>query len=204
MWWYEPGTKAFSMTRVGSVMPWFFGVLTIIGSFGRTTSAQPIKVLQHCVQYGGEIISSSTQYHIDPFLFAAVAAQESGGPGQNSGNNHVEILQDGTVGGGRGLFQLDTHWHAIARTPDAMVPALNADDAAKFLGNLLRKYSSVHPSDPEAYALTAYNAGAGELFKATPCGSRTTWSDGNLCYAQSVLRHREALVQLVNQSQGCR
>jgi hypothetical protein len=189
--------------RIRSVMRGALGILLVIGLFGQTANAQSINALQRCVQYSGEIIAAATRYHIDPFLFAAVAAQESGGPGQNSGNNHVEVLQNGAVGGGRGLFQLDLHWHAIASTPDAMVPAANADYAAQFLRNLSRRYLNLHSNDAISSALIAYNAGAGELLKDQPCGTTTTWSDGDLCYDTSVKRHRADIVSLVTQPRGC-
>ena len=61
-------------------------------------------------------------------MLAAVAAQETGGPGADSGRN---VVGDG--GHGRGLFQIDDRWHAFARDPAAMDPGRNADYAAALL-----------------------------------------------------------------------
>lgn len=127
------------------------------------------------VAYASEIASAARRHGLDPELLAAVAAQETGGPGSNAGRN---VVGDG--GHGRGLFQIDDRWHAFASTPAAMDPAKNADYAAGMLSGLLKQYGgNVHE------ALSAYNSGS-----PTAAGTRTRWSDGtDLAYADSVLRH---------------
>jgi hypothetical protein len=131
------------------------------------------------VAYAPEISSAARRHGLDPELLAAVAAQETGGPGANAGHN---IVGDG--GHGRGLFQIDDRWHAFASTPAAMDPARNADYAAGMLSGLLKRYDgNVHE------ALSAYNAGS-----PTATGTKTRWSDGSdLSYADSVLRHYQSL-----------
>src|SRR5580704_18641809 len=131
------------------------------------------------VAYAPEISSAARRHGLDPELLAAVAAQETGGPGANAGHN---IVGDG--GHGRGLFQIDDRWHAFASTPAAMDPARNADYAAGMLSGLLKRYDgNVHE------ALSAYNAGS-----PTATGTKTRWSDGSdLSYADSVLRHYQRL-----------
>jgi hypothetical protein len=126
------------------------------------------------VAYGREITAAATRHHLEPRLLAAVAAQETGGPGTDSGHN---VVGDG--GHGHGLFQIDDRWHAFARSPAAMDPAKNADYAAGMLaGNLERYGGNVRA------ALSAYNAGS-----PTATGARTDWGDGPIGYADSVLRH---------------
>jgi hypothetical protein len=132
------------------------------------------------VRFGAEITAAARAHHLDPRLLAAVAAQETGGPGASSGRN---IVGDG--GHGRGLFQIDDRTWAFARTPAAMDPAQNADVAAGILADALARYGG----DVRA-ALSAYNSGS-----PTGTGTRTTWADGTtLGYADSVLRH-EMLLQ---------
>jgi hypothetical protein len=127
------------------------------------------------VAYGPAITAAATSHHLDPRLLAAVAAQETGGPGTDSGRNIV-----GDEGHGHGLFQIDDRWHTFARTPEAMDPAKNADYAAGMLSaNLSRYGGNVHK------ALSAYNSGS-----PTATGTTTDWGDGKrLGYADSVLRH---------------
>jgi hypothetical protein len=127
------------------------------------------------VRFGAQIESAARSHGLDPKFLAAVAAQETGGPGARSGSN---IVGDG--GHGRGLFQIDDRWHAFAVSPAAMDPAKNADYAAGMLSGLLAKYGG----DARA-ALSAYNAGS-----PNATGTVTTWGDGaRLGYADSVLRH---------------
>src|ERR1700733_11519456 len=127
------------------------------------------------VAFGPEIAAAATRHNLDPRLLAAVAAQETGGPGADSGRNVV-----GDAGHGRGVFQIDDRWHAFARSPQAMDPAQNADYAAGLLESNLDRYGG----DVRA-ALSAYNAGS-----PGATGTRTDWGDGQpVGYADSVMRH---------------
>ena len=131
--------------------------------------------IQLTVAFGPQIAAAATRHHLDPRLLAAVAAQETGGPGSDSGRNVV-----GDAGHGHGVFQIDDRWHPFARTPAAMDPATNADYAAGLLRSNLDRYGG----DVRA-ALSAYNAGS-----PTATGTRTDWGNGRaLGYADSVLRH---------------
>jgi hypothetical protein len=126
------------------------------------------------VAFGSQITAAAERHHLDPRLLAAVAAQETGGPGADSGRN---IVGDG--GHGHGVFQIDDRWHAFARTPAAMDPASNADYAAEMISSNIARYGSVRA------ALSAYNAGS-----PTATGTTTDWGDGKpVGYADSVLRH---------------
>jgi len=127
------------------------------------------------VAFGAQIAAAATRHHLEPRLLAAVAAQETGGPGSDSGSN---IVGDG--GHGHGVFQIDDRWHAFARSPAAMDPASNADYAAGMLESNLRRYGG----DTRA-ALSAYNTGS-----PTARGTPTDWGDGKpVDYADSVFRH---------------
>jgi hypothetical protein len=131
------------------------------------------------VAFGAQIAAAATRHHLEPRLLAAVAAQETGGPGSDSGRN---VVGDG--GHGHGLFQIDDRWHAFARSPAAMDPASNADYAAGILSSNLQRYGGNVRA-----ALSAYNAGS-----PTATGTRTDWGDGKpVGYAESVLRHYERL-----------
>jgi hypothetical protein len=130
------------------------------------------------VAYGAQIAAAATRHHLEPRLLAAVAAQETGGPGSDSGRN---IVGDG--GHGHGLFQIDDRWHPFARTAAAMDPSANADYAAGMIESNLERYGNVRA------ALSAYNAGS-----PSATGTRTDWGDGRpLGYADSVLRHYDRL-----------
>jgi hypothetical protein len=127
------------------------------------------------VAFGPEIAAAATRHHLEPRLLAAVAAQETGGPGADSGRN---VVGDG--GHGRGVFQIDDRWHPFARGPAAMDPASNADYAAGLLESNLQRYGGDVRS-----ALSAYNAGS-----PTATGTPTDWGDGKpVGYADSVFRH---------------
>ncbi|MFN2450092.1 MAG: transglycosylase SLT domain-containing protein [Candidatus Baltobacteraceae bacterium] len=127
------------------------------------------------VAFAPQITAAARAHGLDPRLLAAVAAQETGGPGRDSGRNTV-----GDGGHGRGLFQIDDRFHDFARSAAAMNPTDNAEYAAGMLSGLLRRYGgNVHE------ALSAYNAGDPHA-----SGSVTRWQDGKcLGYADSVLRH---------------
>jgi len=131
------------------------------------------------VAFAPEIAGAARRHGLDPNLLAAVAAQETGGPGASAGRN---VVGDG--GHGRGVFQIDDRWHAFAATPAAMDPAQNADYAAGMIEGLLKRYGGdVHQ------ALSAYNSGS-----PVASGTKTLWPDGsNLAYADSVMRHYERL-----------
>jgi len=139
------------------------------------------------VNYAPQIVSAAESHGLDPTLLAAVAAQETGGPGQNGGAN---VVGDG--GHGHGLFQIDDRWHAFAGTPQAMDPQSNANYAAGMLSGLLSRYGG-----NVREALSAYNAGS-----PSASGTPTTWGDGQtLSYADSVFRH-EAELGASGQSQS--
>ncbi len=127
------------------------------------------------VAYGAQISAAAARHDLDPRLLAAVAAQETGGPGSDSGHN---VVGDG--GHGRGLFQIDDRSHAFARSGAAMDPAANADYAASILQSNLQRYGGNVRA-----ALSAYNTGS-----PSATGTRTDWGDGKpVGYADSVLRH---------------
>src|SRR5579864_3021956 len=90
---------------------------------------------QHGVAFAPQIASAAQRTGIDPVLLAAVAAQETGGPGANAGRN---IVGDG--GHGHGIFQIDDRWHSFARTNAALDPQSNADYAANMISGLLQRY----------------------------------------------------------------
>jgi hypothetical protein len=126
------------------------------------------------VAFGPQIIAAAQRNGLDPTLLAAVAAQETGGPGSNSGAN---VVGDG--GHGHGVFQIDDRYNAFASTPAAMDPAQNANYAAGMLSGLLQKYGgNVHA------ALSAYNAGS-----PAATGTTTSWGGTALGYADSVMAH---------------
>ncbi len=126
------------------------------------------------IAYGPEIAAAATRHHLEPRLLAAVAAQETGGPGSDSGRN---VVGDG--GHGRGVFQIDDRWHPFARSAAALDPARNADYAAGLLESNLERYGDLRS------ALSAYNAGS-----PSATGTRTDWGDGKpIGYADSVFRH---------------
>ena len=131
------------------------------------------------VAFAPQIEAAAQRHGVSATLLAAVAAQETGGPGASSGAN---IVGDG--GHGHGVFQIDDRYHAFASTPAAMDPAQNADYAAGMLSGLLQKYGgNTHA------ALSAYNAGS-----PTATGAVTTWPNGaTLGYADSVLQHQSLL-----------
>jgi hypothetical protein len=126
------------------------------------------------VAFAPQIAAAAQRNGLDPVLLAAVAAQETGGPGSNSGAN---VVGDG--GHGHGVFQIDDRYHAFASTPAAMDPAQNANYAAGMLSGLLQKYGgNVHA------ALSAYNAGS-----PAATGTTTNWGGTTLGYADSVMAH---------------
>jgi hypothetical protein len=133
----------------------------------------------HGVAFAPAIAQAAQRHNVDPTLLAAVAAQETGGPGSNAGRN---IVGDG--GHGHGLFQIDDRSHDFAETPAAMDPGANADYAAGMLHGLISQFGgNVHQ------ALSAYNSGS-----PNATGTKTTWSDGQtLGYADSVMKHYQQI-----------
>ena len=117
------------------------------------------------VAFASQIASAARRHGVNPQLLAAVAAQETGGPGSNAGRN---VVGDG--GHGHGLFQIDDRWHAFATTAASMDPSKNADYAAGILHDLLHQYGG------DAHrALSAYNAGSPDAR-----GTTTRWGDGSV------------------------
>src|SRR5271155_307771 len=117
------------------------------------------------IRYGSEIAGAARAHGLDPALLAAVAAQETGGPGSNSGAN---VVGDG--GHGHGVFQIDDRYHAFASTPAAMDPAQTAPSAAAMLSGRLQKYGGTVPAP-----LSAYNAGS-----PAATGTTTNWGGTTL------------------------
>ncbi len=144
-----------------------------------TIESTSTRLASEGVRYATQIAGAARKHGLNPELLAAVAAQETGGPGSNAGHN---IVGDG--GHGRGIFQIDDRWHDFAKTPEAMDPQDNADYAAGMISGLLKRYGgTVHE------ALSAYNAGDPDA-----TGTRTRWGDGrNLGYADSVIEHYRRL-----------
>jgi Transglycosylase SLT domain len=131
------------------------------------------------VSFAPQIEAAARRHGLDPRLLAAVAAQETGGPGSNSGRN---VVGDG--GHGHGLFQIDDRYHAFARSSAAMDPAANADYAAGMISDNLKRYGG-----NVREALSAYNAG-----DPNATGTTTQWADGRtLGYADSVMRHYQEI-----------
>ncbi len=144
-----------------------------------TIDATSSQLAAHGVAYAPAIAQAAQRHDVDPTLLAAVAAQETGGPGSNAGHN---VVGDG--GHGHGLFQIDDRYHDFAETPAAMDPAANADYAAGMLHGLIAKFGgNVHQ------ALSAYNSGS-----PNAAGTTTTWGDGQtLGYADSVMKHYQQI-----------
>jgi len=133
----------------------------------------------HGVAFAPAIAQAAQRHNLDPTLLAAVAAQETGGPGANAGRN---VVGDG--GHGHGVFQIDDRYHAFAQSASAMDPAANADYAAGMLHGLLQQFGgNVHK------ALSAYNSGSPDA-----TGSKTDWGGGQtLGYADSVMKHYQQI-----------
>jgi hypothetical protein len=131
------------------------------------------------IRFGSAITTAARAHGLDPKLLAAVAAQETGGPGSNSGRN---VVGDG--GHGHGVFQIDDRTWSFGASAQAMDPAANANAAASILADdLARSGGNVRA------ALSTYNSGS-----PAGTGTKTTWADGaTLGYADSVLRHYAAL-----------
>ena len=132
------------------------------------------------VRFGTQIEMAARAHGLDPRFLAAVAAQETGGPGASSGSGTLSA----TAATVTVCFRSTTVGTRFASTPAALDPAKNADYAADMLSGLLKKYGG-NVRD----ALSAYNAGSPNAL-----GTATTWQDGTkLGYADSVLRHYAGL-----------
>lgn len=141
---------------------------------GNTADADPIPA---GVRYRQEIFQAARAQGLDPLLLAAVAAQETGGPGCDLGANVA-----GADGTGHGVFQIDSGtWEPwLAAHHQGMNVAENAAKAAE----ILRDDLTATGGDVRR-ALHRYNAGS------DGCPStRTVWPDGScVSYEDSVLRH---------------
>jgi soluble lytic murein transglycosylase-like protein len=131
-----------------------------------------------CIKYGPDILRGAQSHGIDPLLLAAIAAQETGGPASDSGNN----IDAKPPNQGHGIFQIDAgSWPDQVKLGVADNPAQAAGLAASIIASAL----NAHNQDVTA-ALHDYNAGWDQNTPTT----NTTWPDGTvLNYQQSVLRH---------------
>ncbi len=142
------------------------------------------------IAHRDEICRAARAHGIAPLLLAAQAAQESGGPGANSGRN---VLQSGGHGRGHGLFQLDPSggfgpW--LHEHHDGLDVLENADMAAAVDAKNLRTFGSTHAM------LTVFNAG----HNRDGDSALTVWPDGKrLRYAESVERHLHQLEKLAGE-----
>jgi hypothetical protein len=176
-----------SVQQVDPVMPDLRSAVADISTRSseptKSHDANPIPV---GVAYRDEIYQAAEAHHLDPMLLAAQAAQESGGPGANSGRN---IIQQG--GNGHGLFQLDPaggYGPWLKAHHNGLNVKENADKAAAIDATNLKAYGG----DTKAM-LTVYNAGHNNDADTAV----TTWPDGQrLHYAASVERHLDQLKQL--------
>lgn len=165
-------------------------VTTAKGTAPNSVAKHPHNPIPVGVAYRDEIFKAATSHHIDPLLLAAQAAQESGGPGSNSGRN---ILQ--RDGGGHGLFQIDP--------AGGYGPWLRAHHNGLNVGENADKAASIDEGNLEAYGntramLTVYNAG----HNSDADTAITSWPDGRkLHYAASVERHLHQLTELAAKHQ---
>ncbi len=171
---------AFFSLRRAAIRPFAIALWVAVWAGSHANSQSPASLRQNCVRYGGQIVATARKYNLDSTLLAAMAAQQTGGPDQDSGRN---VVQDD--GNGYGLFQIDSTYHSsFTSTPNAMVPAFNTDYAGLILSNFFRKYGDIDD------AVKAYNAGI------PVCGSKTYWrSTGqHLCYLESVQKHQQDIM----------
>ena len=129
------------------------------------------------VRYREQICHAAQSHGLNPLLLAAVAAQETGGPGADSGANVL-----GSDGTGHGVFQIDSgSWQTwLTSHHNGMDVAENADKAASILADNLRATGG-----DVKKALHLYNAGSEKV-----PSTATTWPDhSTLDYESSVMRH---------------
>lgn len=160
------GTYVFPVTEESDN----FGTLS--GPFNVT-----IKVIE-CINFGPEIKLAAHDYHIDELTLAAIAAQETGGPGSDNATNII-----GDNGHGYGLFQIDDRWHSdFISSGQALNPQQNSFEGANILLGFLNYYGGdMHK------AINAYNGGYGSTDAET---SPTLWPDGQTrSYYDSVQKH---------------
>jgi soluble lytic murein transglycosylase-like protein len=143
------------------------------------TSAPESPSSSACVNFGDEIAAAAKAYGVDPVFLSAIAAQETGGPESDSGNNRNQ-----KNGSGKGLFQIDTKWHHDISLTDLSDPGKNAMYAARMVRDLIK----ANGGDEHA-AASEYNSGDPDS-----CGTKTTWPLGRLCYGDSVMAHKNRLI----------
>ncbi len=134
------------------------------------------------LKYRDEIFKAAQAHNIDPFLLAAIAAQESGGPDVNSGNA-------GKAGGG--LFQIDpvTWKDLLAAHNGGKTAADNAEVAAIIMADNL----SVSHGDVDG-ALRRWNSGDLNGVTTVTRG----WMDGiHRYYPESVHLHEHMLQKML-------
>jgi hypothetical protein len=133
------------------------------------------------LKYRNEIFAAAVAHGIDPVLFAAMAAQESGGPDVNNG--------DANKSGG-GLFQINaSQWKTLlAEHHGGKSAADNAEVAAIIMSDDL----SVANGNVDS-ALRRWNSGT-----LTGGTSLTRWGDGKtLDYPASIHRHEQMLQKML-------
>lgn len=133
------------------------------------------------------IYRAASAHGVDPSLLASFAAQESGTPGSTT-NRNVAVGADGH---GRGMFQIDDRYHAIARTPGVRDPVASADYAARLVREGL---DAAHHAGLRGVAAIR---GAANYYHAGTIGNRespnTRWPDSTLHYDDSLVRHYEQM-----------
>jgi hypothetical protein len=100
------------------------------------------------VAFAPQIAAAAQHYALDPTLLAAVAAQETGGPGANSGANVV----GGDVRAALSAYNAGSYAQLGGTARDAAIPDL-ADTSASV--NQLQSLASSSSSAPQASAMPA-------------------------------------------------
>ena len=136
-------------------------------AMGGSNSVSNIRNRLHALERTGDTTFRSTiqaagaRYNLDWRILAAVAIRESGAV-----TNAVERRRDGTVGNGRGAFQIDSGpngQNPSVTYAEALDLAFSADWAARKLSNLIdqvaREFSNFTPDQVLQAALASYNFG---------------------------------------------
>jgi YD repeat-containing protein len=148
---------------------------------------EPANPLPRNLKYRDEIYAAAKKAGIDPFLMAALAAQESGHPDMNNGSATAS-----SADGGRGLFQIQSTepvHAAFFKKHDWKDPLENATYAAQLIKDALSQAKG-----DLAGALRYNNTGAVSGRKS----SNTDWGDGaTLDYPASVMRHYNMLIKML-------